>query len=244
MTAQPATDARTAQEVATDLVAQALRHHRDHDFALEHHGDWWSIDGDVRTNARPGQLDGIVSLTVTDEGTGERVAVTLMVAVATLGIPHEAPPAQELARRRGAGVEGPGGAVSVSPNGAPARPVNTAAGPHGPFTVDATADDGATLALAPEAATDIAHRIVKAATPEQLARVTAASCGTVPGGTGVAILAALLLQHVRLDLDHGDVDALVDQLDDAACVVPAPVDPVEVGAWDAADRHLDLMRGK
>lgn len=116
---------------------------------------------------------------------------------------------------------------------------------HGPLAVEVTRD-GATVHLAPETAFVLAQRIVKAATPEQMARVTAAACATgIPGGTGVTLLAALLLEHVRLDLDGRDLDALVDQLDDAGSPVPAPAaDPVETAAADAADTHLDLLRGK
>ena len=81
----PATDVRTAQTVATSIVQQALQDHRDDQRALEHHGHWWEITGDVRAYSRPGQLDGIVGLTITDEGTGEQVSVTLMVATAAIG---------------------------------------------------------------------------------------------------------------------------------------------------------------
>ena len=82
----PTLDARTAQTVATTLVADALHLHRNRDRSIEHHGDWWGITGPVRTNDRPGQLDGIVSLTLTDEGSGQQIFVTLMVAAVPLGV--------------------------------------------------------------------------------------------------------------------------------------------------------------
>ena len=82
----PAVDARTAQTVATTLVADALHLHRNRGHALVHHGDWWGITGPVRTNDRPGQLDGIVSLTLTDEGSGEQIFVTLMVGAVPQGV--------------------------------------------------------------------------------------------------------------------------------------------------------------
>lgn len=80
----PRVDDRTAQDVATALVAQALTLHPSTAGALVHHGDWWEIDSEIRTNARPGQLDGIISFTITDEGNGSQVAVTLMVATTPL----------------------------------------------------------------------------------------------------------------------------------------------------------------
>lgn len=115
----------------------------------------------------------------------------------------------------------------------------------GPLTIDPT-PEGATVGLAPDTAVTLALVLINEGTAEAFARMAAAACSTHPDVTskGVHALARLLAAHVRVDLDGRDLDVTVDQLDDAACIIPAPADPVEATARDAADRHLDLMRGK
>ena len=124
--------------------------------------------------------------------------------------------------------------------------VPDAAEHYGPLAVDATGDGGATLTLSPVAAVEIAVALIDAGRPHQYARMSAAACSQVTDvrSRGVTELARLLVAHVAIHVDGRDLDALVDQLDDAASPIPAQADPVETAAADAADAHLDLLRGK
>jgi len=107
-----------------------------------------------------------------------------------------------------------------------------------PLAVDPT-PEGAVLVLSPVLAVEIATGLIKAGTPEQFARITAAACQTgTPGGTGVALLAALLQKEARINLDRADLRALVDQLDDATHSRPA--DPALED--DYADRLADSWK--
>lgn len=70
---------RTAQTVAVRTVHAALAGHAG---VTDHHGQW-VIDGPVRPQARPGQMDRLVTYTLAADD-GRRVAVTLMVATTPL----------------------------------------------------------------------------------------------------------------------------------------------------------------
>jgi len=107
-----------------------------------------------------------------------------------------------------------------------------------PVAVDPT-PEGAVLVLSPVVAVEIATALIKAGTPEQFARITAAACSTgTPNGTGVALLAALLQKEARINLDRADLRGLVDQLDDATHAHPA--DPALPD--DYADRLADSWK--
>lgn len=75
MTAQPI-DFRSAQHIATELVAEALREF--YDDALLEHGDEY-MARNVRVLHRPGSIDGIVVFTVEDDTRGPAINVTLHV---------------------------------------------------------------------------------------------------------------------------------------------------------------------
>jgi len=109
-----------------------------------------------------------------------------------------------------------------------------------PLAVDPT-PEGAVLILSPVVAVEIATALIKAGTPEQFARITAAACATgTPNGTGVALLAALLQKEARINLDRTDLRGVVDQLDDATHTNPA--DPALPD--DYADRLADSWKDR
>lgn len=108
------------------------------------------------------------------------------------------------------------------------------------LAVDPT-PEGAVLGLSPVAAVEVALALVKAGTPEQFARMSAAACSTVPDiqARGVQALASLLLRHTHINVDHRDLEALVDQLDDAL-VIGEHIDPALPD--DHADERADSWR--
>ena len=78
----PPTDARTAQTVATLVVADALRSYTN---AVVYGGEAYEVAGRVVAHPRPGQLDGLVTFHISDGTRDHAIAVTLQVAATPLG---------------------------------------------------------------------------------------------------------------------------------------------------------------
>ena len=78
----PPTDPRTAQTVATHLVADALASYGG---AVIHGGEAYEVAGRVVAHPRPGQLDGLVTFHISDGTREHAIAVTLQVAATPLG---------------------------------------------------------------------------------------------------------------------------------------------------------------
>lgn len=108
----------------------------------------------------------------------------------------------------------------------------------GRMVVDRT-PDGAVVTLSPVVAVEVATALIQAGTPEQFARMTAASCHHAAGGTGVALLAALLLEHTRVHLDRVELREHIDQLDDALVATPADAALEDDHADETADSWRD-----
>lgn len=78
----PPTDPRTAQSVAVALVADALRSYTG---SVEFGGEHYEVALPVRSDPRPGQLDGLVTFHISDGTRDHAVSVTLVVAATPLG---------------------------------------------------------------------------------------------------------------------------------------------------------------
>lgn len=81
-TTAPPTDPRTAQTVATALVADALRSYTG---SVELGGEHYEVARPIRCVPRPGLLDGLVTFHVSDGTRVHAVSVALAVAATPLG---------------------------------------------------------------------------------------------------------------------------------------------------------------